>query len=158
MGVKLLNDCSHKINRAPGHSSSPRQKRQQARVKKSRKQEKTSGITGLERRQAAGAGVDAGITAVKTLCLLSPTHSPQDERKQAFCAGLGTVCRYMKRYNRSYRILSTLRLSSPPKCPHHLPTGFPTEMKGLCSPRALHSLFAIALWVCSPQIWQNPPL
>lgn len=80
MGVKLLNECSHKINRAPGHSSSPRQKTTASRKKKkSRRQEKTSGITGLERRQAAGAGVDAGITAVKTLCLRSPTHTPQDE-------------------------------------------------------------------------------
>jgi len=50
MGVKLLNECSHKINRAPGQSSSPRQKMTASREKKKkRKQEKTSGITGLER-------------------------------------------------------------------------------------------------------------
>lgn len=40
MGVKLLNECSHKINRAPGHSSSPRQKMTARWKKKSQESRK----------------------------------------------------------------------------------------------------------------------
>jgi len=62
--------------------------------------------------------VDAGITAVKTVCLCSPTHSPQDE-SSLFCAGLGTVSRYMKWYNLSCRIPRTHYSRLLPNIPTH---------------------------------------
>lgn len=157
MGVKLLNDCSHKINRAPGHSSSPRQKRQQAGGKKVKKAGKDQ--PNYRSGKTLGRWCRGGCWDHSRQDTLSPlTHSLASGWKQAFCAGLGTVSRYMKRCNRSYRIPSILQPSSPPKCPYHLPTGSTTEMKGLRSPRALQSLFANAFWVWSPQIWLNPPL
>ncbi len=162
MGVKLLNDCSHKINRAPGHSSSPRQKWQQAGGKKVKKAGKD------QRNYRSGKTLDrwcqGGCWDHSCQDTLSPlTHSLALGWKKEL--GLGTISLYMKRYNRSYSIPSTLRPSSPPKCPHHLPTGFTTEIKGLCSSRALQSLFTNAFlksvkihhfkWVFSSQKYKT---
>lgn len=134
MGVKLLNECSHKINRAPGHSSSPRQKMTASRKEKKKSQE--------SRKRPAELQVWKDVRPLEPGWMLGSQPSRQFVSAHPLTR-LGMKVAFLSWSRNSFplheMVISKLENSqhtlqpSSPKCPYPLPMGSIPEMKRLCS-------------------------